>query len=104
MTPLDDFVTAVQANAKSVILLGAARDRFAQAFEASGYHAVEFADDLNAAIRQAYHCSDGQPVLFSPACSSFDQFKNFEERGKAFKAGVQALKAQIENSENSVRL
>lgn len=100
MTPLDDFVTAVQANAKSVILIGAAKERFAQAFEASGYHSVEFAADLDAAIGQAYHLSDGEPVLFSPACSSFDMFKNFEERGKAFKTGVQALK---QNADNPVR-
>ncbi len=101
MTPLDDFVTAAQANAKSVILIGAAKERFAQAFEASGYHAVEFAQDLPAAIAQGYHLSDGEPVLFAPACSSFDMFKNFEERGRAFKAGVQALKAQVENSVRS---
>lgn len=100
MTPLDDFVTAVQANAQSVILIGAAKERFAQAFEASGYHAVEFAADLDAAIGQAYHLSNGEPVLFSPACSSFDMFKNFEERGKAFKAGVQTLKR---NADNPVR-
>ncbi|WP_373532666.1 UDP-N-acetylmuramoyl-L-alanine--D-glutamate ligase [Vampirovibrio sp.] len=101
MTPLDDFVTAVQANAQSVILLGAAKARFAQAFEASGYHAVSFADDLDAAIAQAYQLSEGEPVLFSPACSSFDQFKNFEERGKAFKSGVQALKAHAESTVRS---
>ncbi len=97
MTPLDDLVTAVQANAQSVILIGAARDRFAQAFEAAGYHAVEFAADLDAAIGQAYHLSTGEPVLFAPACASFDMFKNFEERGKAFKASVAALKAKTEN-------
>jgi UDP-N-acetylmuramoylalanine--D-glutamate ligase len=97
MTPLDDFVTAVQANAKAVILIGAAKERFVQAFEAGGYHAVEFADDLDAAISKAYHLSSGEPVLFSPACSSFDMFKNFEERGKAFKTSVQALKAKNEN-------
>lgn len=97
MTPLDDFVTAVQANAKSVILIGAAKERFAQGLEAGGYHAVEFAADLDAAIGQAYHLSDGEPVLFAPACSSFDMFKNFEERGKAFKAGVQTLKRTVEN-------
>ena len=97
MTPLDDFVTAVQANARSVILIGAAKERFAQAFEAAGYHAVEFAEDLDAAIAKAYHLSAGEPVLFSPACSSFDMFKNFEERGKAFKASVAALKAKTEN-------
>jgi len=97
MTPLDDFVTAVQANARSVILIGAARERFAQAFEAAGYHAVEYAEDLDAAIGKAYHLSGGEPVLFSPACASFDMFKNFEERGKAFKASVAALKAKTEN-------
>ncbi|MCE3235495.1 MAG: UDP-N-acetylmuramoylalanine--D-glutamate ligase [Vampirovibrio sp.] len=96
MTPLDDFVTAVQANAKSVILIGAAKERFAQAFEAGGYHSVEFAEDLDAAIGKAYHLSHGEPVLFAPACSSFDMFKNFEERGRAFKASVQALKAKNE--------
>jgi UDP-N-acetylmuramoylalanine--D-glutamate ligase len=97
MTPFDDLVTAVHANAKAVILIGAAKDRFAQAFEAAGYHAVEFAEDLDTAIRQAYHLSTGEPVLFSPACASFDMFKNFEERGKAFKASVAALKASTEN-------
>jgi UDP-N-acetylmuramoylalanine--D-glutamate ligase len=101
MTPLDDFVTAVQANAKSVILIGAAKERFAQAFEAAGYHSVEFAADLDAAIGQAYHLSAGEPVLFSPACSSFDMFKNFEERGRVFKAGVLALKTAPQNSMRS---
>jgi UDP-N-acetylmuramoylalanine--D-glutamate ligase len=98
LTPLDDFVTAVQAHAKLVILIGAAKERFAQAFEASGYHSVEFADDLDMAIGKAYHLSDGEPVLFSPACSSFDMFKNFEERGQVFKSSVRALKAKHENT------
>lgn len=98
MTPLDDFVTAVQAHARSVILIGAARERFAQALEAGGYHAVEYAEDLNAAVAKAFHLSTGEPVLFSPACASFDMFKNFEERGQAFKASVQALKADSEKS------
>lgn len=98
MTPLDDFVTAVQAHAKSVILLGAAKERFAQALESAGYHAIEFSDSLEMAIGKAFHLSSGEPVLFSPACSSFDMFKNFEERGQVFKTAVHALKTQTENT------
>ena len=33
----------------------------------------------------------GEVVLLSPACASFDAFKNFEERGEVFKAAVRAL-------------
>lgn len=98
MTPLDDFVTAAQAHARTVILLGAARERFSQAFEAAGYHSIEFADDLASAISQAYQLSDGEPVLFSPACASFDMFKNFEERGRVFKTLVHGLKTGVEAS------
>lgn len=92
MTPLDDFVTAVQAHARSVILIGQARERFAQALEAGGYHAIEFADSLDQAVSKGFHLSNGEPVLFSPACASFDMYKNFEERGRAFKESVASLK------------
>ena len=91
MTPLDDFVTAVKAQAKSVILIGAARDRFAKALEAGGYQAIDYADSLEQAVNKGFHLSNGEPVLFSPACASFDMFKNFEERGKAFKEAVASL-------------
>ncbi len=93
MTPLDDFVTAVQAYAGRVILIGAAAKRFAQALDAAGYSAYEFSETLATAVAQAFQLSSGEPVLFSPACSSFDMFKNFEERGKVFKQDVAALKA-----------
>jgi UDP-N-acetylmuramoylalanine--D-glutamate ligase len=33
----------------------------------------------------------GEVVLLSPACASFDQFKDFEARGEAFRAAVEAL-------------
>jgi UDP-N-acetylmuramoylalanine--D-glutamate ligase len=45
-----------------------------------------------AAAEDARQASGNQTVLFSPACASFDQFRNFEARGDAFRALVAALK------------
>jgi UDP-N-acetylmuramoylalanine--D-glutamate ligase len=47
---------------------------------------------VEAAVRRAAEeVRPGEVVLFSPACASFDQFRNFEERGRAFAAHVRAL-------------
>ena len=55
------------------------------------------AGTLDAAVRAAFADARKEPgeaiVLFSPACASFDQYADFEERGEAFRAAVQALLA-----------
>ena len=64
-----------------------------------------FCDDLEAAVAQA--AKDARKskvkapvVLLSPACASYDQFANFEARGDAFRAAVEALSAKAVSSEN----
>ena len=54
---------------------------------------IHFADSMEDAISQADKIAQaGDSVLLSPACASFDMFKNFEHRGKVFTEVVQGLK------------
>ena len=63
----------------------------APGYEESGLEIVE-TDDLAAAVAAAQaEAVSGDVVVLSPACAAFDQFKNFMERGKAFKELVNAL-------------
>jgi UDP-N-acetylmuramoylalanine--D-glutamate ligase len=49
-------------------------------------------ETLEETVQEAYKSAlPGDVVLLSPACSSFDMFQNYAERGKAYKALVQAL-------------
>ncbi|MGP7795938.1 UDP-N-acetylmuramoyl-L-alanine--D-glutamate ligase [Sphingomonas sp. CLY1604] len=53
---------------------------------------VEQSGDLASAVRAAAAAArPGEVVLLSPACASFDQFRDYEERGAAFRAAVEAL-------------
>lgn len=95
-TDLSEFVDAVKTHAHHVVLLGEAADRFALELRAAGYTGFSTASSLDDAILQASrNASEAVPVLFSPACASFDMFRNFEERGQAFKMAVQRLFATV---------
>ena len=49
-------------------------------------------DSLDKAVEQAVQSlKQGDTILFSPACSSFDMFSSYEERGRRFKEIVQSL-------------
>lgn len=81
---------AVGRKARAVVLLGEARDRMAR--ELAGAAPITVAGTLPQAVRAAADAArTGDAVVFSPACSSFDMFRNFEERGEAFRKAVEEL-------------
>ena len=85
--PLRDLV---KDKVRRLILFGAARDIIADRLGDAA--TTVMVDDLSAAVADAArHARPGDIVLLSPACSSFDMFRNYAERGKAFKDLVQAL-------------
>nr|WP_315384733.1 UDP-N-acetylmuramoyl-L-alanine--D-glutamate ligase [uncultured Sphingomonas sp.] len=70
--------------------IGEAGPLFARLLE--GDMPVEQSGTLEAAVRAAAaQAQPGEAVLLSPACASFDQFRDFEARGDAFRAAVEAL-------------
>lgn len=83
-TPLDELVQCIQKYACDVILLGEAKDRFQRALTESGYKNVQIAKSMEEAVEIAAGLGKG-PIVLSPACASFDMFKDFEDRGRVFK-------------------
>jgi UDP-N-acetylmuramoylalanine--D-glutamate ligase len=81
---------AVADKVREVILIG--RDAPAIAAAVEGATEVRYAEDMDDAVRQAAAVArEGDSVLLSPACASFDMFKNYEQRGEVFMAAVRRL-------------
>ncbi|WP_434347918.1 UDP-N-acetylmuramoyl-L-alanine--D-glutamate ligase [Myxococcus virescens] len=84
------MVEAGQGKVKGVLTIGDDADTLARAY--AGAAQVHACGTLAHAVSRARELAErGDTVLLSPACASFDQFKNFEDRGDSFKRLVEAL-------------
>lgn len=97
--PYDEIVPALAEHVKVLILIGATSDKIQEALDAEinktgngkdieVIRATSYEDAVNTARSKAH---DGDVVLLSPASTSFDMFRNFEERGNLFKKIVNEL-------------
>lgn len=98
MTGLDDLMETIKAKTDALILLGEARQRFYEAAKAHGVqNIIMIPGTFEDAVRKAYSIAKApQVVLLSPACSSYDMFANFPERGRVFKQIVNDLAKEAE--------
>ena len=87
----EPLVEPVRECCSGCYLIGEARDELAEALGGSGVtlHLCESLED--AVGRAAAEAVPGEVVLLSPACASFDQFRDFEQRGEAFRVTVAGL-------------
>jgi len=87
-TPLNQ---AVAQHARAVVLIGRDAPVIAAALRGCGV-GVEYAEDMDEAVQLAARLAkSGDAVLLSPACASFDMFRNYEHRAEVFVQAVQAL-------------
>lgn len=91
--PYAPLVPALERHGRRVLAIGEAADRIAE--ELGRAVEVEKVGTLDQAVGRAGEIAEpGDVVLLSPACSSYDQFANYEERGERFRELVRRLPAR----------
>ena len=80
----------VKRRVKGIVAIGRSANLIFETF--SDIVEVVLAKDLYEAVLKAYEISDGEPVLLSPACASFDMFRDYVQRSEVFRNAVKKLK------------
>jgi UDP-N-acetylmuramoylalanine--D-glutamate ligase len=94
----DPLVAELAKKGRALVVIGEAADRIAAA--AAGVVETVRAASMDEAVANAARFADrGDAVLLSPACSSFDMFRDYKDRGDAFVRAVRALERSAESRE-----
>ena len=83
-----DWFELIKRKASFVLLIGEAAPKFAQRLDEMGYTSYHVVETMENAVKSAINRvkkQEGSVVLLSPACASFDQYDNFEQRGDHFR-------------------
>ncbi len=84
--------SSVNRRVKTLVVLGEAKDEIVTALAGEPERGILEAESMQEAVEKAFRAAaDGETVLLSPACASFDMFDNYAQRGECFKTIVERL-------------
>ena len=89
----EPFIENFNGSVKHMVLIGRDAKIIAEAADKCGFKDYSFGKDMEECVEKCYElATEGDNVLLSPACASWDMYKNFEQRGDHFKNIVSKLK------------
>jgi UDP-N-acetylmuramoylalanine--D-glutamate ligase len=88
------LATPVERYARAAVLIGRDAPLIRAVLEPKGVKLLDAASMEEAVAAAAQHAQAGDAVLMSPACASFDMFRNYPHRAEVFRAAVRALADQ----------
>ena len=85
----DEWIEAFDGKVRYLVLIGQTKEKIKEAAEKHGFHDIILCENLKEAVKVCEEkAQPGDAVLLSPACASWGQFDNYEQRGDMFKEQV----------------